>query len=106
MLNEVQVLIFAIFGELYMALGTFLVGLVHLYISRKRDVKKWPRRIKAMNWLIMSAAFMTIYFIDQSHLIERSFLRLGFALLVLGELSFYGDVVCNVVHAVGKKLKR
>lgn len=105
MLEAVAQVIFSLANEQHMAVACFLISLINLYRARIEHYKIWPRRLKAFNWAVLGLAFLLIYFVDASPMIERSWLRLAFALLVVGELSYHGDVIVQVTEQIIAKIK-
>jgi len=105
MLGEISHLIFHTFNEIHMAIMCVIVALLNLYLSYRVDFKRWPRRVKAFNWAALSLAFFVAYFAEEDVLVERSWFRLTFALLVIGEFAYYGDVIVDLVTLTLGKIK-
>ncbi len=105
MLDNFSIIVFNIFNETHMAIGCIAIAAINLYLSRILPVKKWPRRVKAFNWLLLAVSFLLVFFAPESSEVERSWLRFTFGLLVIGELAYYGDIIIGVLEQLASKIK-
>lgn len=103
--DEFARIIFKLFNESHMIWLCLVIASINIYLSIKLPLKRWPRRVKAFNWILLAFAFLLMIVLDQSAAIERSWARLAFGLLTLGELAYYGDVIGDIVDNIRDRVK-
>ena len=104
-MHEISHVIFSVFNEVHMAIACVLLGLINVYLSLFPSAKGWARRLKAFNWFLVALVFVLVFYFNLPVEIERSWLRFSFALLAIGEISYYGDVFMDVSWRVITKIK-
>ena len=88
-------------------LGCYLVALVSLWRARNGySVKRWPRRIKAINWLVMGTFYFYMCLFNPAPGEVRVYFRAAVVLLVLGEVAYHADTLLNIAEVITGKAKR
>lgn len=98
-------IVFSVLNGWNMAGGSLLIAGILLYRSFQSTFKVLNLRIKAFNWLLLAVAFILTEAIDVPSIVERTWLRTTFALLLIGEIAYHGDCIVDLFEEGIRRMK-
>ena len=88
-------------------LGCYLVALVNLWQAQNGyTYKRWPRRIKAINWIVMGSFYFYMVIFNTEPGEVRVYFRAAVIMLILGEVAYHTDTLLNIAEVMIDKTKR
>ena len=94
------------------ALGVFCYGIAaaNLYLGYTRQTKKWPKRLKALNWIFMGSVLVYIeskkFLPIQTDLASRILTTIAIAFLILGEAAYHTNTFQDMIDSAIGLAKR
>ena len=90
-----------------MALLCFIVAAANLWMAQNGyHRKRWPKRIKALNWLILGSVYLADHIWEPAALDIRIYYRLALFLMMLGEVGYHADTLQDIAGVALSKVKR
>lgn len=104
---DFRVAVYTIAPTWLMGTGCLLVALANLWQARNGyHRKRWPKRIKAINWLVFGALYLWLFFYDPPLTTSVLYFRLAVLMVIFGEVSYHADTILDIIEAVAHKVKK
>jgi hypothetical protein len=78
------------------ALFCFAIASANIYLSCRKSLKAWPKRLKAVNWVFVGAVYVYMTFWVYSKADVRVLIRVSIAFLIAGEAAYHTDTFQNM----------
>jgi len=92
------------------AVFCFAISGANLYKSFKSHVKKWPRRLKAVNWFVLGGVYVYMetqhFSATDTDLLARILTNVAISFLIFGEAAYHADVFQDMIDSAIGLAKR
>jgi hypothetical protein len=116
--NEITSFFIRIVSEELMAIIIFFMVAIHLHKSAVvKNGRRLSRLMRSANWFLVGMVYVLDVALQNDWLVGvssdelpplfiRALFRLTFLLLVIGEISYYGDAVSDIALSTSNSLKK
>ena len=90
-----------------LGISCLAVAGVHVYRSKTGDFKNPQRLLKGFNWLLLGGLYIFLAVFDPANPLSlQPVFRAVLALLIIGELAYYTDVIWDIFVSLRRRMGR
>jgi hypothetical protein len=84
----------------------FAIASANVYLSCRKPIKAWAKRLKALNWIFLGSVYVYMSFWDYGFNEVRVLIRIAMAFLIAGEAAYHTDTFQDMIDSAVVLAKR
>jgi hypothetical protein len=98
-------LAYSLVNPFVMAAGCYAITIANCYQAKQNEFKRWPKRIKGLNWLVMGSVYAVDAIFSPDIDDIRIWFRIASFFVIVGEVAYHGDVFSILASNLLRRFK-